>query len=168
MRGRGCSLGHARSVTAVAAGTPGHLGVTVRLPGSWSIRWRPCRACADPRGVFDAASYPLTPRRRRACDRLRRGEAAVSLSEVLPALLGSQAPPRSAFPPRPRRFRLGKLRGGDVTEGCTQPRTRLFRFRDGGRLLYAWAVFGPGAGRVIRRRVERVLSSIVVAPLPSR
>jgi hypothetical protein len=53
-----------------------------------------------------------------------------------------------------------------VYEGCDVPRAHLFLFRDSGRLLYAWAVFGPRPSRAMRVEAENVLNSLRIAPLP--
>jgi hypothetical protein len=45
------------------------------------------------------------------------------------------------------------------------PGARLFRFRDSGRLLYAWAVFGPHPSDAVRAQAEDVLNSLRIAPL---
>jgi hypothetical protein len=160
----GC-LGGSAGDTPSAGGDP-HLGVTATFPAAWAVSWRPCRDCVDPRGIFDAASYRTAERGRGLmCDTVPDGNVVISLSEVRPELLGDPAPPRSVYAPRPESFRIGRLRRSQVFEGCDEQRTRLFRFRDSGRLLYAWAVFGPHPSRAVRGRVEAVLNSLRIAPL---
>jgi hypothetical protein len=160
----GC-LGGSTGATAPAGGEP-HLGVAAAFPSSWSVAWRPCRDCADPRGIFIATSYATSKGPRGVmCGAVPESGVAVSLDEVLPGPLGDQAPHRSDFPPRPRSFRIGRLGRFQVYEGCDEPRARLFRFRDAGRLLYAWAVFGPHPSRAARARAEAVLDSLRIAPL---
>jgi hypothetical protein len=153
-----------------AGGSPshagdGHLGVSATIPRAWSAIWRPCHACADPRGIFVAASYrtPAGPRRL-TCSRIPAGGVVLSLDEVLPGLAGYPAPPPGDYPPRPAAFRIGDLGRFQVTEGCDQRRSELFRFRDSGRLLYAWAIFGPHPSRAVRRGAEAVLNSLRIAP----
>jgi hypothetical protein len=145
---------------------PSHLGVAAAFPKSWSVAWGSCRDCADPRGIFIAASY-ATARgpRGMVCSAVPDGDVVITLDEVLPHLLGDQAPPRSEYPPRPEAFHIDRLGRFQVYEGCDVPRSQLFRFRDAGRLLYAWAVFGPHPSR-IRAQAEAVLNSLRVAPLP--
>jgi hypothetical protein len=145
-----------------------HLGVSAAFPAAWSVTWRPCADCADPRGVFLAASYRTTAAQRRQglmCGPVPAGRVVISLDEVLPDQLGDQAPHRSDYPPRPAAFRVAGLRLSQVREGCNQPRARLFRFRDSGRLLYAWTVFWPHVTPAVRARAEGVLNSLRVAPL---
>jgi len=143
-----------------------HLGVKATLPAGWSVRWRPCRACADPRGIFEAASYRTAERGRGlVCSAVPNGEVVLSLDEVLPGPLGNQAPARGDYPPRPGSFRIGTLARLQVFEGCDAARSRLLRFRDSGRLLYAWAVFGAHPSREVRARAEAVLNSLRIAPL---
>ena len=145
---------------------PPHLGVTAAFPSSWSVAWRPCHDCADPRGIFVATSYTTAKGPRSVmCGAVPESGVAISLDEVLPHLLGDQATRRSDFPPRPGSFRIGRLGRFQVYEGCDEPRARLFRFRDSGRLLYAWAVFGPHPTRAVRMRAEAVLDSLRIAPL---
>jgi hypothetical protein len=145
---------------------PSHLGVTAAFPSSWSVAWRPCHDCADPRGVFIATSYTTAKGPRGVmCGAVPESGVAISLDEVLPGPLGDQAPHRGDFPPRPASFHIRALGRFQVYEGCDVPRARLFRFRDSGRLLYAWAVFGPRASRAVRMRAEAVLNSLRIAPL---
>jgi hypothetical protein len=158
----GGSAGH-RAQTA----RPSHLGVTAAIPRSWSVAWRPCRYCADPRGVFIATSYRSgAGARSTMCGAVPNHGVAISLDEVLPGPLGDRAPQSSDFPMRPASFRIRTLGRGQVYEGCDVPRARLFRFRDSGRLLYAWVVFGPHPSRSVRGRAEAVLNSLRIAPLP--
>jgi hypothetical protein len=102
------------------------------------------------------------------CAAIPNGEVAISLDEVLPAPLGGQAPRHGDFPPRQWRFRIQTLGRFQVYEGCDVARAHLFRFRDSGRLLYAWAVFGPHPSRAVRARAEAVMNSLRIAPLTSR
>lgn len=156
------------SAGQTASATPGeHLGVTATFPTAWSVTWRPCHDCADPRGIFEAASYRAARHGRRlVCDGVPDGEVVLSVNEVLAGrFAGQPAPPRSDYPPRPRPFRIGRLGRGRVYEGCDMPRAHLFRFRDSGRLLYAWAVFGPHPSRAVRAQAQDVLNSLRIAPL---
>jgi hypothetical protein len=142
-----------------------HLGVAAAFPRSWSIVWRPCPECVEPRGVFVAASYPLAGGlRRMMCNRIPEGAVLVSLSEVRPAVFGEEAPSATDFPPRPPSFRLRPLRRLGVMESCAQPRAHLLRFRDSGRVLYAWAMFGPHPAHAIVQ-AQAVLDSLTVTPL---
>src|SRR4051794_9221171 len=160
----GC-LGGSAGKTPPGGGDP-HLGVTATFPGAWSVSWRPCRDCIDPRGIFDAASYRTRERGRGLmCGAVPHGGVVISLSEVLPGLLGDQAPHRGDYPLRPESFRIGRLGRFQVFEGCDEPSSRLFRFRDSGRLLYAWAVFGPHPSHAVRTQAEAVLNSLRIAPL---
>jgi hypothetical protein len=144
---------------------PSHLGVAAAFPRSWSVAWRPCRDCADPRGIFIATSY-ATARGPRGvvCGAIPHGDVVITLEEFLPHLLGAQAPPRGEYPPRPDAFHINRLGRFQVYEGCDVPRSQLFRFRDAGRLFYAWAIFGPHPSR-IRAQAEAVLNSLRIAPL---
>ena len=99
------------------------------------------------------------------CGPVPDGGVVVSLDEVLPGLAGYPAPPRGDYPPRPASFRIGTLGRFQVREGCNQGRSELFRFRDSGRLLYAWMVFGRRPSRAVRHRAEAVLNSLRIAPL---
>jgi hypothetical protein len=103
------------------------------------------------------------------CGAIPESGVAISLDEVLPGPLGDQAPHRSDYQPRPGSFRIRRLGRFQVYEGCDVPRARLFRFRDSGRLLYAWAVFGAHPSRAVRGRAEAVLNSptIVLAGAPT-
>jgi hypothetical protein len=142
-----------------------HLGVVAMVPRTWSVTWRPCPDCADPRGIFVASSFATREGPRGLmCGPLPAGGVVVSLDEVLARPLGGRAPRRRDFAPRPASFRIGALRSAAVFEGCNQARTRLFRFRDAGRLLYAWAVFGPHASRAIRARAEALLDGLRISP----
>jgi hypothetical protein len=78
-------------------------------------------------------------------------------------VLGSQAPSRRAFPRRPASFAISPLGRYSVMEGCTQPRAHLNRFRDSGRLLYAWAMFGPHPTPSIRHRVRAIPNGLRIA-----
>ena len=100
-----------------------------------------------------------------SCRRIPAGAAVVSLSEVVPKLLGHQAPSRHDFPPRPASFRLSPLARLGVMETCAQPRARLLRFRDSGRFLYAWATFGPHPSPGVLARVRGILDRVRIAPL---
>ena len=88
----------------------------------------------------------------------------ISLGEVVPGLVPGDAVLKADYPPRPGAFSIGKLRRLQVREGCDQRRSALFRFRDSGRLLYAWTVFGPRPSRALRARAEAILDSLRIAP----
>lgn len=89
---------HPKSTTApstTARHRKPHFGVRVAIPSSWSISWHPCPDCASPRGIFLAASYRQTRGARgTVCGRIPARGTVVTLDEVLPRLLGSQAPSR--------------------------------------------------------------------------
>jgi hypothetical protein len=143
-----------------------HLGVTASLPASWSIVWRPCPACVEPRGIFVAASYRLSGGlRRMMCQPIPEGAVVISLSEIRPGAFGEEAPSRAEFPPRPASFRLRPLRRLGVMKSCAQPRAHLVRFRDSGRVLYAWAMFGPHPSQAIAQ-ARAVLDGLAIARLP--
>ena len=90
----------------------------------------------------------------------------MTLDEVLPRLLGSQAPSRRAFPPRPQTFHLSPLGRFSVMEGCRHHHlAHQVRFRDSGRWFYAWAVFGANPSPKTITRVQRILDSLGIAPL---
>jgi hypothetical protein len=147
--------------------TRAHLGVTATFPAAWSVTWRPCHNCADPRGIFESTSY-RTARHGRSlvCNGVPAGQVVLSVDEVLVGgFAGQPAPPRTDYPPRPRSFRIARLGRGQVYERCDVPGARLFRFRDSGRLLYAWAVFGPHPSDAVRAQAEDVLNSLRIAPL---
>jgi hypothetical protein len=144
-----------------------HLGVTAAFPPTWSVIWRPCPGCVDPRGIFVAASYQTAAGSRALmCRPVPDGGVVISLDEVLPGLAGYQAPPRGDYPPRPRSFHARGLGPAAPVEGCNAARARIFRFRDSGRLLYAWMVFGRHPSRAVRHGAEAVLNSLRIAPLP--
>ena len=99
------------------------------------------------------------------CGSIPAGGVVISLDEVVPGLLPGDALSTADYPPRPRAFSIGALRRLQVREGCDQRRSALFRFRDSGRLLYAWTVFGPRPSRALRVRAEAILDSLRIAPL---
>jgi len=98
------------------------------------------------------------------CRRIPEGAVVISLSEIRPAVFGENAPSRTDFPPRPVTFRLRPLRPLGVMKSCAQPRAHLVRFRDSGRVLYAWAMFGPHPSHAIAQ-ARAVLDSLASAPL---
>jgi hypothetical protein len=67
-----------------------------------------------------------------------------------------------SFSPKPHRFETTVLRSSGVRKGCDQPKAQLFSFREEGRFLYAWAMFGRDLSTGIRTKAEAVLSTIRV------
>jgi hypothetical protein len=158
------------ALTAASCGSPGTaasdpppgatFGISVNVPDGWSTVWGPCPDCADPRGIFDLASYTFPDGGLDLCQEIPPGQAAIALSERVAE--AAKSIPSSVYPPRPARFNVTSLDVGQVSEGCEQPRTRLFRFRDAGRLMYAWVVVGPETPTSVLEQAEDVLNSIRV------
>lgn len=145
-----------------------HLGVAAAFPSTWSVVWRPCSDCVDPRTVFVAASFPLSGGfQRMMCRRIPDGGAVMSLAEIRPGIDGGAPPSRADFPPRPASFQLDPLLRLGAMTSCNQLRAHLLRFRDSGRVLYAWATFGPHPSHAIAH-ARAVLDSLRVAPLHSQ
>jgi hypothetical protein len=133
-------------------------GVAIQIPRRWSLVWNPLR---DGTGgdIMVAGSWRF--RELPECEPIPPTQALVSLSEVVPADYTRDQLDRE-FPPRPRRFETTALRSLGVRKGCDQPKAQLFRFRDAGRFLYAWAMFGRDLPTGVRTKAEAVLSSLRV------
>ena len=146
------------AANTVSPYVPPPLGIEVEVPSGWSMRLGPCRDCVSPRGLVDAASYPIPDAGIDFCDVVPPGGVAVAVSEVLAELPGDD--PLTNYPPRPAHFDASSLWSYQVSEGCDQPRAQLFRFSDAGRYLYAWVVAGARADEADVRRAEDVLDGM--------
>jgi len=140
--------------------TDAELGISVRVPSSWSVVWGPCPTCADPRGLLDAASFEFGASNL-FCRAIPVGQVVLSLSEKMSGF--GERPRLADYPPRPQRFEITELGSRQVTKGCSQPSAQLFRFRDEGRFLYSWVVFGEEPPTDLLSDVESILNSLQVS-----
>lgn len=138
----------------------GRFRIAIRVPPAWSLVWNPLRdgTVGD---VMLVGSWRFSDLP--ACVQIPRGEALLSLSEVVPLIASSDYTENQldrSFPPKSHRFRITDLRSGGVAKGCEQQRAQLFSFREDGRFLYAWAMFGRDLSTGIRTKAEAILSTV--------
>ncbi len=128
------------------------------VPSGWHAASRPLTRVVEPAQRLALATFPLTQRRPdpgcapvTAHRRLRQDEAFIFLFEYR----ASGSP--DAFPPRPRRFELGR-RGRSKCFGDSY----VVRFRERGRHFQAHVSLGPQTSQWQRRQVLDVLDSLQV------
>ena len=135
-------------------------GISIRLPHGWTLRRDPVPVLVEPSLRFAVGSWPLPAGGNgcapsRAIDSVPAGAALVWLYEYAPGRFRARE-----FPPEPRRFRLGQLRG---PAECIGRRDYLIRFRAHGRAFQVEIILGRDAAR-LRGTVTNLLSSIRVRP----
>jgi hypothetical protein len=138
------------------------LGVAIQVPPRWSLVWNPLRqGTVGDILVSGSWRFPKLPE----CEPIPPGEALLAVSEVGPVIASvdyTEQRLEREFPPRPRRFETTVLRSLGVRKGCDQPKAQLFRFREAGRFLYAWVMFGRDLPTGVRTKAEAVLSTLDV------
>jgi hypothetical protein len=133
-------------------------GISIEVPGGWTLRRDPVPALVEPALPFAVGSWPL-PAGGNGCAPSR----AIGAQPATAALfwLYEYRPPglhRSDFPPQEKRFRLGRP-GGPFE--CLGVRAYRILFRSHGRYFQVHVVLGRHAGR-LRHLVVAALSSLRV------
>jgi hypothetical protein len=130
-------------------------GMAVQLPRGWRLLRRPVTACSDPIERFAAASFPAS--------QLGRGNALPRAGALI-LLLEDHINPASAFPIRPRQFRLRAR--ATTFEGCCDTPSAPgyeFTFRDHGHHFEAFLFRESHAPRKLLDQAMSVLNSLQVA-----
>ena len=136
--------------------------ISIKLPAGWTLRRDPVPALVEPSLPFAVGSWPL-PRGGNRCAPTRAIRARPKSAALLWLYEYRQGERRrSDFPPRPGRFRLGRL-GGPFE--CLGVRAYLILFRSHGRDFQVHVIMSTRDTR-LRRTVISVLSSLRVHASP--
>jgi hypothetical protein len=139
--------------------TDDRFDVSIRVAPAWTVSWNPQRdGTLGDIVLIGSWSFSRLPE----CRPIPAGQALISLSEALPV----DSVTASQYGPRPGRFETTHLRSLQVQKGCVQPRAKLFRFAESGRMLYVWMMFGRDLSTGVRTKAEATISTLSVEPQP--
>lgn len=137
-------------------------GISVHYPSGWHATTRPLTAVTSPQEALVVASYPFP--RQTIADNCNPTSSLAALPAIGALIFVWEYPPRatprSSFPPRPKRFKIGHLGNPE----CFGPRTAIVAFRQAGRFFQINITLGRRATSATRATVVRILDSLTIKP----